>query len=198
LANGRKVLLYLGRIHPKKGLLQLIDGWAEALRRDPALARDWMLVVAGWDQGGFEARLRSRASELSLERDVHFAGPQFGPDRQAAYHRASAFILPSFSEGLPLVVLEAWANRLPVLMTDECCLPVGFSSEAALRIEPSADSIAGGLLALHTLSESDLSKMGERGRSLVEHSFTWSAAAGSMRKVYRWLLGEENRPDFVL
>jgi poly(glycerol-phosphate) alpha-glucosyltransferase len=193
-ARGRKVLLYLGRIHPKKGLLELIEGWSQAIHDQPALSNEWMLVIAGWDQGGFESKLRARVADLSLDRDITFVGPQFGPDKASSYAHASAFILPSFSEGLPLVVLEAWAHHLPVLMTEECCLSIGFDRQAALQIQPTAHSVSQGLLALRALSPTDRAAMGTRGRALVESHFTWSTAAASMRSVYAWLLGHDSKP----
>jgi glycosyltransferase involved in cell wall biosynthesis len=65
---GRKVLLYLGRLHPKKGLDALLSGWALATRRQPELRRDWRLVVAGWDQGGYERELRRRGAGRAGDR----------------------------------------------------------------------------------------------------------------------------------
>jgi len=112
-----KVLLYLGRLHPKKGLPNLLQAWSMARRAVLAQARDWHLGIAGWDQGGHEADLRAQVSAAGLSKCVHFLGPQFGAGRAAAYRNAQAFILPSFSEGLPMAVLEAWAHSLPVLMT---------------------------------------------------------------------------------
>ena len=83
--EGRKVLLYLGRIHDKKGLAQLLAGWAQA--RDAA--GDWILAIAGWDQGGHEAELKLRARELGIA-EVLFLGPQFGADKDACYASCDA------------------------------------------------------------------------------------------------------------
>jgi poly(glycerol-phosphate) alpha-glucosyltransferase len=196
--GGRKVVLYLGRIHPKKGLAELIEGWAAAVSQNRSFSQDWALVIAGWDQGGFQAELQTQVAALHLQTDIIFVGPQFGADKAAAYAAASGFILPSFSEGLPLVVLEAWAHRLPVLMTPECALPIGFERDAAIRISPTPGSIAAGLLDLYARSESDRQRLGKAGRSLVESSFTWAAAGSSLCSVMGWLAGGGNRPGSVI
>ncbi len=82
---------------------------------------------------------------LQLKDSVEFLGPVFGEAKQQLLDRVGGFILPSLSEGLPMTVLEAWANELPVIMTEMCNLPEGFRAQAAIRIEPTPDSIARGL-----------------------------------------------------
>lgn len=188
------VLLFLGRIHPKKGLVHLLYAWAEARRRAPATADSWFLVVAGWDQGGHLTDLNRLAEELGIHQSVRFVGPQFGEQKSASLTRADSFILPSFSEGLPMAVLEAWSHRLPVLMTPQCNLPEGFRAEASIRMEPERVSIATALITLFKLSEGDRLEMGQRGRRLVEERFTWPIVAEQMRDVYAWALGQAPRP----
>ena len=146
LPKDARVLFYIGRLHPKKGLDMLLRGWS-MVQRD-ANRSGWHLVIAGWDQGGHEGELRELASALGLHDSVHFIGPQFGELKTACFQAAEAFVLPSLSEGLPITVLEAWANGLPVLMTRQCNLPSGFEAGAALRIEPEAESIAAELRVL--------------------------------------------------
>jgi poly(glycerol-phosphate) alpha-glucosyltransferase len=200
---GRKVLLYLGRIHDKKGLAPLLDGWARAR----SAAADWILAIAGWDQGAHEAELKRQADALGLRWSdgsradpaaaVLFPGPQFGAEKTACYASCDAFVLPSFSEGLPMVVLEAWAHAKPVLMTPACNLPEGFAESAALRIEPQGDSIAEGLRTLFGLPAHELAAMGKAGRALVERKFDWRTVAAQMAEVYQWILGGGTRPACV-
>ena len=96
------------------------------------MAADWLLVIAGWNQGSQEAMLRRLIDELASPTTVCLAGPQFGDRKAASFARADAFVLPSFSEGMPIAVLEAWSYGLPVLMTEACNLPEGFAAGAAL------------------------------------------------------------------
>ena len=190
----RKVLLYLGRLHPKKGLPILLRGWNGASKRD----RGWVLVIAGWDQVGHRRELEQLARELKITGSVQFAGPLFGEAREAAYQNADAFVLPSLSEGQPLVVLEAWSHALPVLMTPECNLPEGFANRAAIRMNTTVEGAAEGLGKLFALDKPALQEMGYRGRDLVIRNFSWSQIASRMFVVYKWLLGRSPAPDCVL
>jgi poly(glycerol-phosphate) alpha-glucosyltransferase len=220
LKGDKKILLFLGRLHPKKGLPSALRAWKQALHSSSNIQNskfhDWQFVVAGWDQGGHEAELKRLCRELGLvyaevpaaeyvgetptlleAASVVFVGPAFGGAKDALLRRADAFILPSFSEGLPMSVLEAWSYRLPVLMTDHCNLPEGFAADAALCIGTDPESIAEGMRLLFRSPTSDLRSLGDSGRTLVERQFTWPQVAAQMKEVYEWVLGGGNVPDCV-
>ncbi len=185
-------LLFLGRIHPKKGLRELLEAWS---RTQAPWRSEWRLVIAGWDDGGYEEGLKGFAREHGLAGSVEFAGPCFGGEKDALLRSAGAFILPSFSEGLPMSVLEAWSYGLPVVMTGFCNLPEGFAAEAALRIEPTPQSIADGLDRLAALSRDERLAMGRRGRGLVEREFSWPTIAQRMLSVYEWCMAGGGLPS---
>ena len=212
-STNKRKLLFLGRIHPKKGLKELIEAYSKAHSLTPKVS-SWQLLIAGWDDGGHLESLKQQAAELGLWSgarnqesgissdlrspisDLYFMGPKYGEEKDRLFREVDAFILPSFSEGLPMSVLEAWSYGLPVLMTDFCNLPEGFRADAAIRIEPDSDSIAQGLLQMVSMAESDLQGMGMRGRKLVEEQFTWDRIAVQMKAVYKWCLGGV-KPDCV-
>jgi poly(glycerol-phosphate) alpha-glucosyltransferase len=198
-AHGRKVLLYLGRLHPKKNLPALLDAWAAIQKSEVKnkKSREWVLAIAGWDQGRHEEELRSKARSLQIETSVMFLGPMFGDDKAAAYQNALAFILPSLSEGLPMAVLEAWAYAKPVLMTQACNLPEGFAANAAVEVGTRQKEIATALIALMQMSESDQMNMGSRGRALVAKEFSWPRIGEQMHAVYQWVLGGGSPPATV-
>ncbi|MEQ1749035.1 MAG: glycosyltransferase [Prosthecobacter sp.] len=215
---GKKVLLYLGRLHAKKGLKTLVRAWSEM--NSSHLASEWTLAIAGWDQLGHESELKTLATKLGLRwSDIRensdnnqslqefltnpaslvFLGPQFDSSKELLFRTCEAFVLPSLSEGLPMVVLEAWAFSKPVIMTQMCNLPEGFSERAAIKIEPTVSSVREGLENLFNLSDESRSTIGCRGRALVEAQFNWQGIAGKMRKVNNWLTrGEEQPPCVVL
>jgi poly(glycerol-phosphate) alpha-glucosyltransferase len=195
IAEGRRILLFLGRVHPKKGLPHLVDAWAEVMRDRPAL-REWLLLVAGPDQLGHAAEIVRRAAERGVGDDVRFTGPLDGTLKDSALAAASAFVLPSFSEGFSVAVLEAMAARLPVLVTRQCNLDVEAFGGGILA-EPDAVSVARQLHELLDLSEADRRAMGERGRREVEAKYTWPRVARDLADVYAWTLGRGPRPAFV-
>jgi poly(glycerol-phosphate) alpha-glucosyltransferase len=193
-----KVLCYIGRINPKKGLPALIEAWGKVVKFPRCGAEGWHLVIAGWDQNGHELVLKSQVEKLALGQKVHFVGPLFDAAKDAAFRHSDAFVLPSKSEGLPTVVLEAWAYKLPVLMTPQCNLPEGFAAQAALRIETNADSVAEGLHQIFAMSDSDQKKMAANGWNLVATKFSWSSIGNETLAVCNWLLGVAPKPASVI
>jgi poly(glycerol-phosphate) alpha-glucosyltransferase len=191
-----RVALYLGRLHPKKGVAELLRAWhlATAGGRD---GETWRLAVAGPGPAEYVALLQDEIAGLGLAGKVWLIGPQFGEAKAASLAAADAFILPSLSEGLPMAALEAWSWRLPALLTPHCNLPEGFAAGAALRIEAGPQGVAAGLRALFALSDDQRRAMGRRGRDLVAARFTWPRVAAEFDAVYRWLLGWQDRPPCV-
>jgi poly(glycerol-phosphate) alpha-glucosyltransferase len=212
----KKILLFLGRLHPKKGLVNALRAWSEVTGHGSQ--EEWQFVIAGWDQGGHGEDLKKLCTELGLSYSdclpptahrlpptancppptVLFVGPVFGEAKNELLRRADAFVLPSFSEGLPMAVLEASAYGLPVLMTDHCNLPEGFAANAAVRIGTDTASIAAGMRDLTSLPDRERLSMGEAGRALVEEHFTWDKVAAQMKEVYAWMLGAGEKPGCVV
>ena len=191
--QSQKILLYLGRLHRKKNLGNLIRAWNQIFNSQHYKGDSWVLAIAGWDQGGYEGELK----RITQVPSVVFLGPRFGADKSDCYRGCDAFILPSLSEGLPMTVLEAWAYAKPVLMTSECNLPEGFSAEAALQIGASPQEIAIGLKQLTEMSGNDRRAMGMRGRDLVAQKFSWPRIGEQMRAVFDWVLGGGAPPASV-
>jgi poly(glycerol-phosphate) alpha-glucosyltransferase len=129
---------------------------------------------------------------------VVFLGPQFNEAKAACYHHCDAFVLPSFSEGLPMVVLEAWANSKPVILTPECNLPEGLSAGAALQTEATAAGLAASLNELRRMTAAERVVMGSRARSLVVDRFTWSRVGKQLESVQQWILGGGAKPECLL
>src|SRR6184192_3589750 len=196
-AEHRQILLYLGRLHPKKNVANLIRAWKQTLDAHPQTRKEWVLAIAGWGQAGYECELKKLTSYYGLMGSVGFLGPLFGQEKDAAYRACDAFILPSLSEGLPMAVLEAWAHAKPVMMTPECNLPEGFTAEAASQIGTMPDQIAAGLKQLTEMSDDDRKAMGGRGRTLVATKFSWPRIGEQMRTVFEWVLGGGGKPQSV-
>lgn len=183
-----RVMVFLGRIHPKKNLEAFLRVWA-ALRGDATKGEKWYLVIAGWSQAGYEEHLKTVCSQLELNGGVLFAGPAFGDTKVAMLQNANAFVLPSLSEGLPMAVLEAWAYGLPTLMTDECNLPEGFLAGAAQRLRHGDHSMAIDLRDFLSMDRARADQMSKSARRLVDDKFHWSKVARMHIDLYRRLVG---------
>ncbi len=160
--------------------------------------RAWHLVIAGWDQQGYEQELKQLTKELEVGNSVHFIGAQFNDNKKLTFLNADGFILPSFSEGLPMAVLEAWSYELPVIMTKHCNLPEGFSANAGIEITPDVESISKGMIIFFSEPELNLKKIGINGNLLVREKFSWQNVASELHQVYNWIAGNSAIPESVI
>lgn len=192
----RKVMLFLGRIHPKKGLNELLKAWSLLKVQAPQTVNDWILIVAGWDDGGHLPALRKLTEELGLLSDVLFPGPIFNEEKHSLLSNSDAFILPSYSEGLPMSVLEAWGYGLPVFMTDHCNLSFAFPEGGAIRITTTPRDIANTLS--QWLISSKLPEFAAKGPVIAKRDFGWRMIARQHLELYNWLAGATAKPDFVV
>lgn len=189
-------LLYLGRLHKKKGIDILLSAIANIQKKAPSLLDSWQIDIVGWDDECFKSKLEKICRDNNLH-NIVFHGGKFGDEKLIMQAQASAYILPSHGEGLPMTVLEAWAWNLPVIITPECHLPEGYSSGAAIYIKDNVESCQEGLLRLFSMSDMERKEMGNNGRKLVAEQFTWDISAKKMTQVYDWLLGNAPKPNFV-
>jgi len=191
--KGKFTLLFLSRLHVKKGL----DMLAEALKQTWAARDDWHILVAGTEDGAGEAFARQMA-DLGLSSYLTMVGHVGGEKARQMWAAADAFILPSRSEGFSMAVLEALAARVPAVITTACHFPELAKAQAGLVCEPDVASIAAALQTLkNEMSPADRQAMAHRGRSLVESNYTWASQALRLEQVYQWVQSGGPRPDFV-
>jgi poly(glycerol-phosphate) alpha-glucosyltransferase len=193
LPPDKRVLLFLSRVHPKKGLPLLIRAWERVAPQFP----DWLLAIVGPDENGHEAEIRVQAKAARLEDRVRLLGPRYGAARDGIFRRADAFVLPSYSEGFPMAALESLAYRVPVLLTPMCNFPEAMAAGAGLEVRTEPDSLADGLCRMLAMPSAERRAMGERGRQLVTARYTWRELCARMREVYEWVLGRRERPACV-
>jgi len=187
--DGRKSLLFLSRLHVKKGIENLLEAWSKLSNEEK---QDWKLIVAGEPHdAAYKQKLNEMLIQFQLEKDVFFIGNQVGAGKDITFRSADAFTLPSYSEGMPMSVLEAWSYKLPVLMTEFCNIPEGFEEEAALKMEPNVESTLNGLKELFSLSDEERKTIGQNGLGLVKKKFSWNTIASQMTEVYDWILNDK-------
>lgn len=177
------MVLYLGRIHPKKNLAALMTGWTEAYPRLPRGAR---LVVAGW---GAEAEVADLREAMGSVPACRFIGPVDGVEKARLLAQARFLALPSLSEGLPIAVLEAWAHATPALISQACHLPEGYGNGAAIDCGTDASTVAQAIRQGFALPASEWQAMSAAARQLATGTFGRGNVARSWERTYAELLG---------
>lgn len=172
--EGREFLLYLGRIHPKKGCDLLLEAFAAVAARAP----DLDLVVAGPDSIGWAKVLQARAAELGITRRIHWTGMLQGDLKWGAFRAAAAFVLPSHQENFGVVIAEAAACGTPVLTTDKVNIWREVSDAGAgLVASDDVEGITDLLDRFLALSPEARRRMGVRARELFVEKFDIRAMA---------------------
>jgi len=179
------MILYLGRIHPKKNLAALIRAWSmlELEGQCPPQSR---LLIAGWGEPQHVAALEENLREATAS--IHFVGPQFGVDKAHLLSVARFMVLPSLSEGLPVAILESWAAGTPVLKSSECNLPIGFDQGAAIDCGMDGASIAAAPRRALTVGESEWLAMARAANRLAHGPFSRTAIARQWQRAYAALI----------
>lgn len=175
-------LLFLSRLHYKKGLDFLADAFAAVAKEFPK----FVLVVAGPD-GGEEKPFRDRIAGLGLSDRVLLPGPLYGPLKWSAIAGASCFVLPSRQEGFSVAILEALACRVPVVVSDACHFPE-VAEVSAGEIVPLAAPAIGAAIARFLADSDARRRAGAAGRRLVEERFTWPQVARRSVELYERLV----------
>lgn len=171
-------VLFLSRLHHKKGLDILADAFTLALKTHPG-AR---LVVAGPD-GGALGPLTAQVQRLGIAGRVHLVGPLYGRDKLAALAGCAVFCLPSRQEGFSMAITEAMACARPVVVSDACHFPEVGSAGAGHVVTLDVAEVARAISAV--LSDPEGAReMGRRGRGLVESRFTWPVIARLCLEAY--------------
>lgn len=180
---GRGIYLFLGRLHEKKGVIELIAGWDALCARDGAFRDRSQLVLCGWNDGlaGLQEQLAAVAARHG---NILHAGPIYGNEKARTLAAATFFVLPSKSEGLPMTVLEAWSAGAIVIMTAECNLTIGFERDAALRTGTRAAAIAASLAAADALDPAGRARLVANGRALIAERYSRDAVTDAMLKLY--------------
>lgn len=195
-SNYTHTLLFVGRIYPVKGLVNLIKAWAIVNSQNRAiplyrynsnlqLSPHWHLRIVGPDEAGHQAELESLVRELKLGDSVEFAGPKFGDELSAEYDNCDCLVLPSFTENFGATVVDALAHGKP-------CIASTFTPWRELQdngcgwwVSNEPEKLAAAISEMMSLDDATRRVMGEKGRRLVEAKYTWSAVADTMIEKYK-------------
>lgn len=181
--------VYLGRLHPKKGLINLIEAWRQCR------TTGWELEIAGPDADGHAAILSAMVDRYGLA-NVHVSGPRYGEDRRRFLESCDIFICPSFSENFGNAIAEAMERGKPVITTTGTPWGVLVEQQLGWWVDPTVVQLTHAIADALGRAPQTLEDMGLRARHYVETGFSWAGVVARTRDVYQWLRGGP-RPDCV-
>lgn len=187
-----KKLLFLGRIHPIKGIHNLLMAWQEIQN----IHQNWTLEIVGPDNYNYLSELNRTTKKLQLKRVV-FSKEIHGEEKNMKYQSADLFILPSHSENFGVSVAEALSNGIPCVVSKGAPWKILDEKKAGWWIDNSVEMLTKNLISILSMSTSELESMGLNGRDLVSEDFNWNKVSAMMTEVYLWILTKKNQPSFV-
>jgi len=183
---GQKIVLFLGRIDPKKGLDLLAIAFAKVQEQFP----NTHLVIAGPNNIGFLSTAQAYFENADCSEAITFTGMLSGELKQSALAAADIYVAPSYSEGFSMSILEGMASGLPCVITSGCNFPEAAKAKVAHVVEINSDDIANGLLKC--LKDPSATKvMGSRARQFIFEHYTWDSIAKNLFQVYQTILRQE-------
>ena len=190
IPEGKKVLLFISRIHPLKGLELLLDVIAKM--KEKFKKSNWLLVIAGIDENNHEEELKKIVRDSKLEDIVQFVGPVFDEEKILMFDIASTFILPSLNENFGIVIIEALARSIPVIATKNTPWKDLEDNNCGWWIERTENEIFKTIQELIGLDSNKLFLMGKSGKKLVKKKYLWTSIAKQSISLYNWVLNNFN------
>jgi glycosyltransferase involved in cell wall biosynthesis len=181
--QGKKVILFLGRISSGKGLDILVQAFARVARE----RKDVCLLLVGPDQWGYQSAIEKILIREDMVDKVIFTGMLTGKEKQAVLDSADIFVLPSLSEGFSMALLEAMLSGLPVVISPQCNFAEVETAGAGKIVAVDVDSLAKTLTEL-LKDRRACHEMGKRGAKLVREKYTWDIVADRMLALYQGLI----------
>lgn len=181
-------ILFLSRIHPKKGINFLIEALARLSKEGENSIR---CMIAGEGEASYIEELKQLAASLGVADRVEFPGGVYGEEKWRLYRETDLFVLPTHSENFGIVVAEALASGTPVVTTQGTPWQELSSHRCGWWTEIGTEPTTAALRDFLSLSEAELEAMGRRGRRLVEEQYSTQRVAKDMFALYRDLIGAE-------
>jgi glycosyltransferase involved in cell wall biosynthesis len=183
--RGKRIILFLGRIHHKKGVDLLCDAWSRIAAHNAGTT----LIMAGPDFESTQSALELRLTSLGVRAKVLFTGMLDEKLKWSALAASHCFVLPSHSEGFSVAILEALASSVPVIITRQCNFPQVAENRCGWIIEPSVDQLQAALTSCLHQEESERSALARNGKRLAQERYSWERIGSMLSETYDWMLG---------
>ena len=194
----KKSILFLSRLHPKKGVKELIIAVKIIKETSPQLLTNWIFKIGGWGEKAYIEELEQIVVNNQLSPYFQFIGSVYGKEKEQLLKESDAFILPTYSEGLPMAILEAWAYGLPVITTQYSNIPEGFKTHSIFEITTDPSNMATQLTIFLNMDNDHIAQYGKNGLELVKKHFSWDIISKQTEELYQWLLGNQKElPLFI-
>lgn len=190
----QKRILFLSRIHKKKGIEVLLDAW-ENLHSDYS---DWQVLIVGNGDDDYISELKIKIANAGLSNSIDIVPPVFGEDKISLYHSSSLFVLPSYSENFGMVVAEALSCGVPVITSRNTPWEILEGMKCGWWIPLSQEALTRTLKEALQMSPTSLFMMGQRGRTIIEGLFSYRSVAAKAIELYEWILYGLKKPIFLL
>ncbi|OOV18769.1 glycosyltransferase [Flavobacterium sp. LM4] len=189
-----KKILFLSRIHPKKGIENLINSWGDL---NAVIRKNWIIEIVGNGEENYIKSLHSIIQAKNLEDQITIIGPVFGNEKVNCYQNADIFVLPTYSENFGIVIAEALCCGVPVITTKGTPWEELEKMDAGRWIDMGEEPLKKALYELMMKSDLQRETMGKNGRKLIEERYSIEAVAKKMKQLYEWILFKGEKPDFV-
>jgi len=193
LAKGKKIILSLSRLHISKGIDILIEAFTKVYE----INKDIVLFIVGAGDEEYEAQLGNKIKDLKQENNIFLLGEMINNDKNTLYDISNIFVLPSFNEGFPLTVLEAYRQNVPVITTTATPFEPISKIGCGWYVEPALDKIYLALEDASLLSKSELKVKGNIGHEWIKNNYSLNAIMKMYEELYLWLINNSEKPNFV-
>ncbi|WP_152286934.1 glycosyltransferase [Flavicella marina] len=190
----KKKILFLSRIHVKKGIENLIDAW---LLIDDELRKDWCIDIIGNGEVQYIESLRLKIKKGELDDQIFIKSPVFDKDKIDVFREANLFVLPTYSENFGIVIAEALASYTPVITTKGAPWEDLNKNNCGWWIDLGVEPLKQALVNALETDQKKLNEMGVNGRSLIEKKYSMQSIAKQMVELYNWVLKTGPKPKFV-